>query len=227
MLHFTRHAPKGVDSISVEIENIVIAGWTGRDETALRHHIEELAHLGVAPPSDIPLFYRVGARLLNQGSSIQVVGGNTSGEVEPVVVSMADGLWLGVGSDHTDRKAEAISVALSKQLCQKPIGTHLWRVEDVKPHWDQLLLASYALIDGERHAYQAGSLAAIRPPQDLFDRGFGTGQVPPPGTAMFLGTLPAIGGVRPAERFEIELIDPVLNRSIQHGYDIEVLPRVE
>lgn len=43
---------------------------------------------------------------------------------------------------------------------------------------------------------------------------------------MFFGTMPAIGGIRPAERFEIELIDPVLGRGMMHGYDIDSLPLV-
>ena len=47
------------------------------------------------------------------------------------------------------------------------------------------------------------------------------------GTAMFGGTLPAIGGIRPAERFEFELEDPVRRRSIRHGYDVLVLPMAD
>jgi hypothetical protein len=40
---------------------------------------------------------------------------------------------------------------------------------------------------------------------------------------MFGGTLPAIGSIQPAERFEFELEDPVLGRRISHGYDIVTL----
>ena len=36
----------------------------------------------------------------------------------------------------------------------------------------------------------------------------------------------AIGGVRPATRFEMELEDPVLGRRLRHAYDVEVLPVV-
>jgi hypothetical protein len=43
---------------------------------------------------------------------------------------------------------------------------------------------------------------------------------------MFCGTPGAIGGIRPATRFEMELRDPVLNRVLTHSYDIEVLPVV-
>ena len=51
-----------------------------------------------------------------------MLGPDTSGEVEPVVVALADGLWIGLGSDHTDRKAETMGIALSKQLCGKVMG---------------------------------------------------------------------------------------------------------
>jgi hypothetical protein len=43
---------------------------------------------------------------------------------------------------------------------------------------------------------------------------------------MFCGTLGAIGGIRPASRFEMELEDPVLERTLRHAYAIDVLPVV-
>jgi hypothetical protein len=36
----------------------------------------------------------------------------------------------------------------------------------------------------------------------------------------------AIGGIRPASRFGMELEDPVLNRKMTHAYDIVALPVV-
>jgi hypothetical protein len=41
---------------------------------------------------------------------------------------------------------------------------------------------------------------------------------------MFCGTLAARGGIRPAQRFRMELEDPVLRRKLAHEYAIEVLP---
>jgi hypothetical protein len=41
---------------------------------------------------------------------------------------------------------------------------------------------------------------------------------------MLGGTLAALGGIRPAQRFEIELEDPVLGRVLRHGYTVETLP---
>ena len=43
---------------------------------------------------------------------------------------------------------------------------------------------------------------------------------------MMCGTLGAIGGIRPAARFDMELEDPVLKRRMAHGYDVVALPVV-
>lgn len=224
-LRFTRHDRTGVTDRGFEPDALVIAGWTGRDPAAVQHHIDELAALGVPAPSTVPLFYRVGAQQLTQGAAIEVVGEGSSGEVEPVLVAMADGLWLGIGSDHTDRQAEAYSVALSKQLCPKPLGTTLWRFEELAGHWDTLVLRSYATRQGERQLYQEGSVSSLRPPLELVERFAGGGGLAT-GTVMFCGTVPARNGIHPAERFEIELHDPILGRTLSHRYEIRPLPAV-
>ena len=194
---------------------LVIAGWTGRDEAALRQHIEELAAIGVKPPKTTPIFYRVSADLFCHAEEIQVSGPDTSGEVEFVLMQGKE-LRVAVGSDHTDRKAETIGVSLSKQLCAKPVSRESWRYDEVKPHWAKLVLRAWA--DGD--LYQEGPVTAMRSPEDLTQRYGGL----VPGAAMFCGTLAAKGGIRPATVFRIELEDPVLKRKLQHEYRIHVLP---
>lgn len=223
MLTFERCSGDRRDRIAVEIDTLIIAGWAGSNQAAIHHHIEELAAIGVPRPSSVPVYYRVGAANLTQADKLTVLGPNSSGEVEPVLVSLADGLWIGIGSDHTDRMAETTGIALSKQLCGKPVGRQLWRYDDVEPHWDQLVLRAWAVIEGERVVYQEGPVTALRTPRDLVEHSpFGPDLAP--GTAMYCGTLGAIGGIRPASRFEIELADPKLGRSLVHAYDIDVLP---
>lgn len=224
-LSFTRIGKAARDQVSVTIEDLVVAGWAGRDEAAIHHHIEELAAIGVPPPSTTPLFYRCSTCILTQTERLQVLGAETSGEVEPVIVAMADGLWVGVGSDHTDRKAETYGVALSKQLCGKVIGQSLWRYEDVAAHWDEMVLRATIVTGGTRALYQEGALASLRHPDDLIKR-YGGGGGLAAGTLMFGGTMSAIGGIRPADRFEMELHDPVLGRTLRHDYDIVALPVV-
>ena len=132
-------------------------------------------------------------------------------------------VFVGCGSDHTDRKVEAYSVTVSKQMCDKPVASVLWELEDVIAHWDRLILRSWAVIGGARVLYQEGTLDAMLPVKDLIERGFG-GKGLPDGCAMFGGTFAAKGGIRPADRFEFELEDPVLKRKISHGYDVITMP---
>jgi hypothetical protein len=225
MLTFDRHARAGHDRVALAVTTLIIAGWAARDEAAVRHHIEELAAIGVPPPSAVPVFYRAATANLTQAPVLEVLGPDTSGEVEPVLLAMADGLWLGLGSDHTDRKAEAAGIALSKQLCGKPVGGTLWRFEEVEAHWDALTLTAHATIEGREVLYQQGALATLRHPRDLMARRPG-GPSLPPGTLMFCGTLGAQGGIRPATRFRMSLHDPVLGRTLRHAYDIHDLPVV-
>lgn len=200
----------------MQVRELVIAGWTGRDEVALRRHIKELEEIGVKPPKTTPIFYRVAANLFTHADAIQVSGPDTSGEVEFVLIAAPDGLRVAVGSDHTDRKAETIGVSLSKQLCAKPVSATSWRYEEVKPHWENLMLRAWA--DGA--LYQEGPVTAMRSPEELMLKVGGL----KPGTAMFCGTLAAKGGIRPAKTFAIELDDPVLGRKLRHEYTVEVLP---
>jgi hypothetical protein len=199
----------------MRIDELVIAGWTGRDEQALRKHIKELEEIGVKPPKSTPIFYRVAANLFCHATEIQVSGPDTSGEAEFVLIQSAGGMQVAVGSDHTDRKAETIGVSLSKQLCAKPVSPASWRYDEVKPHWENLILRSWS--DGE--LYQEGPVSAMRTPEDLLGR-----YALKPGWAMFCGTLAAKGGIRPAKRFRMELEDPVLKRKLSHEYAIKVLP---
>jgi len=221
---FTFTRPGGAPA-PAEFDTLIVAGWTGRDTKALEHHVEELAALGVPRPSSMPVFYRTSVNGLTQTNRLDVLGGDTSGEVEPVVFAFDDQMWLGVGSDHTDRKLETLGIALSKQICGKVIGTELWALAEIMPHWDRLIIRSHATIDGKRLLYQEGSLANMRTPADLLARYDGSTALKN-GAAMFCGTVGAMGGIRPASRFEMEIEDPVLGRRIAHAYDVVALPVV-
>lgn len=217
----------GTVARDVAVDDLVIAGWTGSDAEAVERHIAELEAIGVPRPATVPCFYRVAASLLTTADEIQVAGTESSGEVEFVLFGHGDGMLLGVGSDHTDRRVETYSVAVSKQMCAKPVAPRAWRLADVAGHWDDLVLRSWAVTGGERRLYQEGPVTAMRAPDDLIGRwraGAGDATALPPGTAMFCGTLAAHGGVAAADRFELELEDPVLGRAIRHGYAVRPLP---
>ena len=211
----------GPSEAEIDVARLVVAGWTGRNKEAMEHHITELEALGVKRPAATPMFYLVSAVRLTQSDRIEVIGEGSSGEAEFVLIGTEDGLLVGIGSDHTDREAETVGVTLSKQMCDKPVGNAVWRYDEVKEHWDQIIIRSYATIGGEKMLYQEGTVAAMLAPEALiaqFEQ-----ETIAPGTAMFCGTLPAIGGVRGSTDFTCELEDPILNRKITAHYDINTL----
>jgi hypothetical protein len=222
-LAFTIDAQDTTTPLTLPIDQAVIAGWTGRDPVARDKHIAELEAIGIARPATTPIYYRVAARRLTTEDSIEVSGGDSSGEVEFVLIGWQGRIFVGAGSDHTDRKVEAYGVTVSKQMCDKVVAPVLWELEDVLPHWDRMILRSHAWIGGARVLYQEGTLDAMLPVEELIRRGF-AGKKFPDGCAMFGGTFAAKGGIRPASRFEFELEDPVLKRSIKHAYDVVELP---
>ncbi len=203
------------------IEHCYVAGWTGRDKGAVDHHIEELAAIGIAPPSTVPLYYRVSNALLTHAPIIEVLGEGTSGEVEPLLMQRDGVLYLGLASDHTDRDLEAHSVAASKQACLKPAATQLWHYDDVADHIDSLRLRCSIEEDGKWVSYQEGALANITPLAELI-KGSGFAE----NSAMLCGTLAAIGGVRPASKYKMEIEDPIRSQSIKMEYNTKQLPIV-
>ena len=173
---------------------LLVIGYAGRDEAAVRHHIDELAAIGIAPPPEVPMVYHLAADLLTTAPHLPTSGPRTSGEVEPVLVRAA-GVWhLAVGSDHTDRELEAVDVRDSKAACPKPVSGTAIRL-DVNPAaggldqaWDLIGVASW--IDGD--PYQGGTLSALRVPSDLVARA--TADTPGGDLVVFCGTVPLLDG---------------------------------
>lgn len=226
ILEFNLVTQGGTTRRAVVIKRAVIAGWTARDVSAMEKHIKELEEIGVPRPASTPMYYRVGAARITTADAIQAAGTESSGEVEFIMVNIDGKLWIGTGSDHTDRKVETYNITVSKQMCDKPVAPALWPWEEVAGHWDTLMLRSHIVVGGKRELYQEGTVAAMRTPTELIDR-YQSGQgLFEDGTVMFGGTLAAKGGIRPAQRFEFELVDEKLGRRIAHAYDIEPLPIV-
>jgi hypothetical protein len=224
-LTFTCHSAAGSQTLSVDLKALVIAGWTGRDRAAVEKHIKELEELGVKRPATTPIYYRCAASLVTTASAIEVPGNESSGEVEFMLLQWGGKLWVGLGSDHTDRQVETYNITVSKQMCAKPVAKDLWLFDDVKDHWDELKLRSSIEEKGSTVAYQEGSVTAMIDPRELISI-YTNGGALADGTMMFCGTLAAKGGIRTAPRFSYELEDPKLGRKIAHSYTITTLPVV-
>jgi hypothetical protein len=208
-------------SFKISFDQLTIAGWTGRDATAVRHHIDELAALGVTPPSRVPLFYRAAASLLTFEPAIEVLGDATSGEAEPMLIQHDGKVWLGLASDHTDRALEATSVAASKQICQKPCAPEIWDLDSVAGHLDRITIRSWIWESDSWHPYQDGSIGQILPLRDLLSNAGMTRR-----SALLCGTFPALGGVRTSSRFRASMHDPLRDAGIHLEYETLTLPIV-
>ena len=223
VLSLTLHGGSDARPTEVAIDQAVIAGWTGRDPAAVEKHIKELEALGVKRPATTPIFYRVAAARLTTADTIEAVGEASGGEVEFVLLQHAGKLWVGAGSDHTDREVEKYGVTVSKQMCEKPIAPLFWAYDEVAPHWDRLTLRAHVVEGGKRALYQDGAVTAMMEPSVLIARHTADGRLRD-GTLMFCGTLAARGGVRATGEFAFELEDPVLGRKIAHAYRVRTLP---
>ncbi|MBB1627062.1 DUF2848 domain-containing protein [Achromobacter sp. UMC71] len=212
--------------IEVDVKTLIVAGWAGRDMAAIEHHIEELAAIGVPRPSSVPLYYRIAENQLTQAERVQALGGDSSGEVETFVFAADGEMYVSIASDHTDRKLETVSVAMSKQVCIKPVAAQAWRLADVAGHWDELIIRSWIVENGVQVLYQEGPLSSLRTPQELIAGYTGGAAVLPEGAGMTCGTVGAIGGIRPAADFTMELYDPRRQRSLRHRYHVDSLPVV-
>ena len=205
---------------------LLAGGYTGRDPAAVEEHIAELALLGVPRPDHVPWVFVANPEVLQIDGTVWAYDGTSSGEAEYVLLIGRDDIFVCIGSDHTDRGLESLSIEKSKQVYPKILSRQIWRLDDLLPRWDDLRLRSRVGEGGELEDYQDGTLAQLIRPERLLDLvGPGAG----PGTVVFSGTLPVLGGnVRPAPRFEAELFDTDGHSLASLGYDVVVLqPQVQ
>lgn len=205
--------------VDVRFDEVVLVGYTGRDRAAVRDHIRELEALGVAPPERVPAIYVVAADLVSTDTRLAVRTPNTSGEAEFCILHTPHGVLVGVGSDHTDREQEAIDVAASKALCGKVISRQVWRLSAVEAHWDALELRAWTTDAAGRRLYQSGRLDALLAVPDLLAEVEAAG-IDAAHKLIFGGTLPTLGGFSFGQRFEVELRDPMLHRTLTCSYDV-------
>ena len=190
----------GQAGVAVDVERLIVAGFTGRDPQAVRRHIDELARDGIAAPSEVPAFYVVTVVLLTTSDEVDVEGERTSGEVEPVLFVTPGGTFVGVGSDHTDRTLEREDIHAAKAACPKIVSRDVVRIEEVADRWDDLVIRSR--IGGE--VYQEAPLAGLLHPDDVLAK---IGE-PLSDAVVFLGTVPLrTTGFVFRGAFEAELLD--------------------
>lgn len=225
-MRFTVAAPGAEHDVDVDLRYVLLAGYTGRDQDAVRAHVAELASHGIAAPGRVPAVYPVPATRLVVSDRIIVHGSRTAGEVEFLILDDGGTTLIGVGSDHTDRELEEHSVVKAKQTCDKPVAPVLWRLDDVADHWDELRLHAEVRDGGDWTTYQDGVLGSMLTPRQILDVADDVVDLTPD-VAVFSGTLPLTGGeFRYGDGFRATLHDPVLDRTLVCEYAVEQLPEI-
>ena len=226
-MEFTLQTKAGSQPFHLTYERVFAIGYAGRNMEKTMEHIRELEEqLGVPAPQKIPTIFQCGTYTLTQERDLHFVGEKSCGEVEYVIVIQDGRRYIGLGSDHTARALESISVPKSKQACAKPIAAQLWDYEELKDHWDSIQLLSYQTVDGKEIPYQQGTLADILPPdhilRELDERVGDMDHV-----VIFSGTVPLLNGFAFGNHFRCEMVDDVLNRKITMDYNVITITEEE
>lgn len=207
--------------LDFELTSVILGGYTGRDQARVREHIDELAEHGVPAPARVPSFYRVTPRKVVAADSIDVLGPETSGEAELILLRSRGELFVGLGSDHTDRGLERQSVRYAKQVCPKVVCPRVWRYAEIASRWNCVRLRSFA--GTERRPYQDAPVTAILDPEDILARvttRMGRGLE---GVLVFSGTVPLLGQTRFPNRFAAELCDQGRDARLSLDYAVNVI----
>jgi hypothetical protein len=222
--NFTVEDRSGKRSWSCDIKGAVCCGYTGRNQDAVKKHIEELAKAGIKPPPTVPTFYPKPPAGVDLEGRIFTEGMETSGEIEYVLLVDQGDIWIGLGSDHTDRELERLDILKSKQACPAPMARTLWKYGEIKGHWDKIEMRSWVARAGEKVLYQQLTLATILAPEDLIRlvQQQVTGSIE--GLAIFSGTSAILTEEMVfTDRFDGELYDPIMNRRINLSYTVHTL----
>jgi hypothetical protein len=211
--------------VEADVRVLLNAGYAGRDQAAVRAHIEELAHLGVPAPSTTPALYPVASYLALQTDTVQVQHDRTSGEAEWALLVTGPGpgdVLVTAACDHTDRELEAHGVARSKNAGPDVLARQAWRLIDIADHLDEIALIGR--VGSDRTEIQRGTMGALLSPAHWLEVLEHRGERAP-GTVLLSGTVAMTPGIDPfADRWEVELADSVTGRSISLAYRVDVLP---
>ncbi|HYF52335.1 MAG TPA: DUF2848 family protein [Planctomycetota bacterium] len=216
--------------LKITATSMINLGYVGRDEAAVRHHIEELAREGVPPPASIPMKIPMPLSALSLEEQIDVASEKTSGEVEAVFLFQGKKTYVGIGSDHTDRALERSDMALSKQVCPNVLGRRVWDFDEIKNVWEKLELRSWVRDECDTETlYQHAPLSSMLPAQRLIDCALSALKDPAAheGLVMYTGTVGLLHKQFVYARgFRCELFNPTNDRRLGCAYKVRTLSSI-
>lgn len=217
----------GEETLDFPVKRVYNLGFTIRDAAKMQAHLDEVAKEGVPPPSTDrpPIIFPISAWSTITDTQVPVQYSKTSGEIEIVTLILEDEVYVGVGSDHTDRALEAINIPWSKQVAPNVLAPTIWRWSDVADHWDHIEMECYVEEGGRRVLYQKAGVAEFWTPIEMRESLAGRiASVQDGGLVLFSGTVVSVDHrLSYSREWTISMIDPVLDRRIDHTYRIIVL----
>ena len=224
----------GVTPRTFEVGSVAGARFTARDVDGLRKQMDEqLAQEGHFSSATFtnPSIFRIARYLLTQDTEFEVQGTMTGGEGEVVAIRDGAEIFISVGSDQCDRELDPIFPDKPKQMCPHPVATTAWHYDDVKDHWDDLRIQSTVTVQGLAVPLQDSPLDALVTLDYLLDMP-SVGALPD-AAVLYCGSSPFLDSAEEVvkehnlspfttwgvgDAFSVRLYDPVLERSIEHGF---------
>lgn len=233
--------PQNGDSypIEVDVKRIGCSRNASRDVEAAEKYLEEFRTKGYKVHEAAGVCFRSRYLLTNE-DTIEVQGAQTSGEVEFVAIRHKGNIYISTGSDHNDRSLENLQTemlgkvfdsAKLKQMVPAVVAKDAWRYDDIKDHWDEIVLKSFVTVSNQKTLYQEFKLSNLLDLEYYIARDTwlaedgsvllggssgGSSAVP---ENIYQGQSTLDGVVFPTD-FHFEMFDPVLDRTLSHGYDI-------
>ncbi|KAF1683616.1 DUF2848 family protein [Veillonella sp. R32] len=220
-MNITIETLNSTKSLDLQLNHLLVVGFAGKDIDKTMEHIRELEEEGIKCPKSVPVLYQCSKELLTTSDNIEVIGNKTSGEVEYLILVHEGNYYIGVGSDHTDRELEAVSIHKSKQLCLKPFATTFWPYEEIKNHFDNIKLKSTQILNGQTIDYQQGLTSDLLSLDTIINTL--KKEIDIENSLIFTGTVPLKNGFQYGEAFSCQLIDEKLNRTINLNYKIQII----
>ena len=204
---------------SLTLHRLYNFGSATRDPQTAVAHQEEVAKSGIHIAFDVPAprIYPIARHVVTTDDEVLVQSDRTSGEVE-IVIHVADRVYVGVGSDHTDRALETVSIPGSKQACANHLAPVLWPWDEMRDTWDNCVLRSW--VDGR--LYQEVGVDAFLSPDDILatlrER---VADVPERDFMVYCGTIVSVDkalGFGTEWRYQLD--DPAHGRAIEARYAV-------
>jgi hypothetical protein len=199
-------------------------------EEKIERIFSNLEKIGVNSPDRLPMIAPKPAHLQTTESEITVNSTTTGGELEFVLLPTEEEIYVTVGVDHKDNWITDRNLHRANSSCQSVLAPEVWKLEDVRNHWDTLEIRCWTGKKTGHELYQQATVDSFLRPIELLDRVQSKISAPLSGTAVWSGTVSteSSGSVdaRPdifsGDFYTMQLVDPQLNRRITHQYDIRL-----